>query len=371
MARFPLAPIFGCLLVWTMVFAPPTGNGAEGNPEVITKEWKIPRDLIPGTGAEAAKTATDSIETARKVASEVAKSWLIANGVVFNGAASATYVLKSSRLIVRNTQDQLDAVEKILHIVEPPPPMVDIECRLVEVERVEFKSLSFDQVTKTLNSPAKKSSQDILSDARGAHSLPPKALEALLNPLSNAGTITGVFTDPQFQMVVRALAQKKGADLLTAPGFGIKSGGRAVIRFVHQYSNPPEDVPPQVRSLVPPVEESSAVAGKKASAASPVSRKEGNLMVTLEVEPVVGPDGYTIDLNLTPQVTESDDFVSYMSPFRWMNPSFGPAGRIVTPQFAPAPVLSTRKVTTSVSVFDGSTVMLSDLFGRLTDGPPE
>src|SRR5262249_15058674 len=45
---------------------------------------------------------------------ESAKNWLLANGVSFNGAAAAFVIDKSDRLIVRNTQDQLDLAETII-----------------------------------------------------------------------------------------------------------------------------------------------------------------------------------------------------------------------------------------------------------------
>jgi Mg-chelatase subunit ChlD len=45
---------------------------------------------------------------------ESAKNWLLANGVTFNGGASAIYIPKTNRVIVRNTQDQLDLVEDLL-----------------------------------------------------------------------------------------------------------------------------------------------------------------------------------------------------------------------------------------------------------------
>lgn len=358
--RFEIGPN----LISIVPLSPPAG-------EIVTKEWKVPRDLIPGVPPDPGKAVAGEEATVKNVDRETAKNWLIANGVTFDGAASAVYIVKSSRLIVRNRQEQLDLVDTILHIGEAPSPLVEIECRLVQVERVDMKRLSFDETVKALNSPAKKSSQGILRDASGAPSLSPDAVESWINPSSNSGTVAGVFTDPQFQLVVRALMQKKGAEIFTAPRILVKSGGSAVIRFVHQYSNPVEDVPPQVRSLVSSANASAAVARKKASAESSVSAREGNRTVTLKVEPAIGPDGYTIDLGMTTQVTESDDFVSYMSPFRWTNLSYGPAGRIVTPQFAPTAVFSTRKVTTTVSVFDCSTVMLSDLLGRVTDGPPK
>ena len=70
---------------------------------VITKEWTVRPDLIPGI---ASGVAADR---------ESAKQWLVSNGVQFNGSASAIYISASHRLIVRNTQDQLDLIDTILN----------------------------------------------------------------------------------------------------------------------------------------------------------------------------------------------------------------------------------------------------------------
>src|SRR5205823_5193936 len=57
------------------------------------------------------------------------------------------------------------------------------------------------------------------------------AIDALLFPTAGASSLapgifglSGVFTDPQFQVVIRALNQKKGIDLLSAPKVTTKSG---------------------------------------------------------------------------------------------------------------------------------------------------
>jgi general secretion pathway protein D len=93
----------------------------------------------------------------------------------------------------------------------------------------------------------------------------------------------------------------------------------------------------------------------------------------LEVEPVVGPDGVTIDLNLVPQVVEFEGFVNYGSPIFGINPNggtsvgtggvtiFNPTQILLTQNVINQPIFSTRKVTTSVSVYDGSTVVLGGL----------
>src|SRR5438270_13936192 len=61
--------------------------------------------------------------------------------------------------------------------------------------------------------------------------------------------LSGVFTDPQFQVVIRALNQKKGVDLLSAPKVTTKSGQRAIIEIVREFRYPTTFTPPQIPSI--------------------------------------------------------------------------------------------------------------------------
>ena len=83
----------------------------------------------------------------------------------------------------------------------------------------------------------------------------------------------------------------------------------------------------------------------------------------LEVEPVVGPDGVTIDLNLVPQVVEFEGFINYGSPIQTTSTNIlgQQVVNVLTPNIINQPIFSTRKVTTSVSVWDGQTVVLGGL----------
>ena len=86
----------------------------------------------------------------------------------------------------------------------------------------------------------------------------------------------------------------------------------------------------------------------------------------MEVEPVVGGDATTIDLNLIPQVVEFEGFINYGSPIFavGINTAAGiqfPPSVVLTANVINQPVFSTRKVTTSVSVYDGQTVVLGGL----------
>jgi len=107
---------------------------------------------------------------------------------------------------------------------------------------------------------------------------------------------------------------------------------------------------------------------------TPSNFETRNTGVTLEVEPVVGPDGVTIDLNLVPQVVEFEGFINYGSPIKTVNPALlnfiaGSTSSLtgltqaitLTDNVINQPIFSTRKVTTSVSVWDGQTVVLGGL----------
>jgi general secretion pathway protein D len=81
------------------------------------------------------------------------------------------------------------------------------------------------------------------------------------------------------------------------------------------------------------------------------------------VDPVLGADEFTIDLNLAPEVVEFDGFINYGSPIQTSSVN---ALGIVTPVVVTEnriemPIFNTRKVTTQVTIWDGQTVALGGL----------
>src|SRR5207249_4010537 len=209
------------------------------------------------------------------------------------------------------------------------------------------------------------------------------AIDALLMGTTGVGAVapgifglSGVFTDPQFQVVVRALNQKKGIDHLSAPKITTKSGQRAVIEIVREFRYPTQFTEPKVPDISGRGSSNSTtttIALPVVGPSTPSNFETRNTGVTLEVEPVVGPDGVTIDLNLVPQVVEFEGFINYGSPIRTVNPALlgflgipssltGVTQAItLTDNVINQPIFSTRKVTTSVSVWDGQTVVLGGL----------
>ena len=133
-------------------------------------------------------------------------------------------------------------------------------------------------------------------------------------------SVAGIFTNPQFQVVLRALNQQKGVDLVSAPKVTTKSGQRATIQIVREFRYPTEYDLPQVTqtpgSIFTP-----------ATPTTPTSFETKPVGITLEVEPTVGPDGYTIDLILSPRVVEFDGFINYGSPISTVVTTRGRRGR--------------------------------------------
>ncbi len=171
--------------------------------------------------------------------------------------------------------------------------------------------------------------------------------------------------------MVRALNQKKGVDLLSAPKVTTKSGQRAVIEIVREFRYPTTFTAPQIPSITGTTGtllpgQAPPVVPVVVAPTTPQTFETRNTGVTLEVEPVVGPDGVTIDLNLVPQVVEFEGFINYGSPINavGVNTVAGisiSAPILLTENVINQPVFSTRKVTTNVSVWDGQTVVLGGL----------
>ena len=85
--------------------------------------------------------------------------------------------------------------------------------------------------------------------------------------------------------------------------------------------------------------------------------------MTLEVDPQVGPDSYTITLSLAPEVVEFDGFVNYGSEISAAGTDAlgNPTQITVTDNRIDLPIFSTRRAKTNVTIYDGATVALGGL----------
>jgi len=402
---------------------------SEQSNDLFTKEYRVPPSFITGslnasaslldqsTANKATGTGKDTQETTGGrllVTREGAKEFLENQGVSFAvPGSSANFLPQSSRLIVRNTADNLELVDAIVEQANiSGPKQVEIEAKFVEITQNNLKELGFDWLLGPFNLNSKGSValsggtsgtgalvnpadypfstsglQPVTAGNRSGNlAINGNAIDSLLlgNPAGQVLApgifgVSGLLTDPQFQVVVRALNQKKGVDLLSAPRVTTKSGQRAVIEIVREFRYPTQFDPPQLPQTVGSLTTRSETGGLiplggassvPVTPTTPTHFETRNTGVTLEVEPVVGPDGVTIDLNLVPQVVEFEGFINYGSPILAPSSSFlntvtggliNSPQSVLTPNVINQPIFSTRKATTSVSVWDGQTVVLGGL----------
>jgi general secretion pathway protein D len=387
----------------------------ENTDVLITKEYKVP----PGFMQVAPGGSTETDANGQPVAAiSKAKTFLESQGVIFPPGASANYIPNSSRLIVKNTQANLDFVDSLVETaVATRPTQVEIEARFLEVTQNNLNELGFDWLLgqfalsggtgiyggggtmgfgRTLNNdsyPLTNPATGVPVGATSPYSGPitagnrggsggqgfstaiqANAVDAIL--LGSQGgvapgvlTLAGVFTNPQFQVILRAISQKKGIDLVSAPKVTTKSGMRARIEMIRDFTYPTEFEPPQA----------SASVGTQFTPVVPnspsgwVTEPTG---ITLEVEPTVGPDNYTIELVIAPRVIEFDGFINYGNPINATVaanvPIPIPGGGVLntllpsktfqaTPNTINQPVFSKREIITQLSVYDGQTVALGGL----------
>jgi general secretion pathway protein D len=206
----------------------------------------------------------------------------------------------------------------------------------------------------------------------GAGALPPSGTDNILtsglrNDAPALATFTGILTDPQFRMVIKALDQRQGVDLLSAPKITTLSSRQAQIKVV------------DVRSIVTDLDLSQTGSGGGggvlagatgggvvASTIQPIV-EQIELGPVLDVLPVVSADGYTVQMTIIPTIKE---FVGYdldtAKLFQAQAQSAGAgvaAGNPLTTT-TPLPIFRLRQVVTSAIVWDGQTVVLGGLISE-------
>ena len=171
--------------------------------------------------------------------------------------------------------------------------------------------------------------------------------------------ITGTVGEFDVNAVIRALAQKQGTDLLSAPRVTVLSGHPATITVAQEMRYPQSygEIQSQVGSTAGGGAGGSGSAGVTITAGTPQDFATRNIGVELRCTPTVEEDGYSISLDLNPKVTEFEGFVEYGGPSLAIS-----AGTSVTvPPGFYQPIFSVREVATKVTIWDGATLVMGGL----------
>ena len=388
------------------------------NPDagLIARSFNVPPGFIsstPGGGGAAANDdpfANDDAltpNTTIQVKRISAREFLEQNGINFPDGATAKFIASTSTLVVRNTAEELINVENLVRSsIEGGSKMVQIGIKMISVEDRLLRQAGLDFLLGAANignTPRAffsggtngNSNTPVLPQDYGFNN-PQTGLPVGLNPVTaglrmgdlastqtiddilnreNPGagsarapgifSLAGVFTDPQFQMMVRLLSQQKGADVMQSSSVLVKPGQIAKIEQVREFIYPTEYDPPEIPNelgfiptggntrLIVDVTEFPAVP------ATPTAFEMRRLGNVFEVEPTVSGDNKTINLNVLADFSEFAGFINYGVPIRNAvlrlndgSPSTVTENRILMPVF------DSIKETTNVTIWDGNTIAI-------------
>lgn len=392
-------------------------SGADGALSVRT--WPVPPSFLSGPGSDAAGAAgpADPFADPNPVGGPAlvkrisAQEFLSNRGVQFGDGASANYLAGTSMLIVRNTPDQLLLVDDIVQASkEASTKMVVVHVRMVSISQIELNQLGLDWLLGQSNLGS--SPRVFFSGGTdGNAGNPPDAFDFPFNsPAGPVGTypvtsglrlgditagqtindvinrdspdpvggrspgvfgVAGVFTDPQYQLVLRALSQSKGADMLCNSHVTTRSGQIAKLEYGREFIYPTEYDPPEIPNdfgsfIINGVRYSGGDGQiQPATPATPTAFETRIVGKSIEIEPTIAADNKTVSMNVTMDFTDFAGFINYGTPITnsVVLDNFGQP-TVITPNEILMPVFDAIKETTNVTIWDGQTVAIGGLLGE-------
>lgn len=220
-------------------------------------------------------------------------------GITFGPGASAVYHPASLQLTVRNTAEQLDLIEAyVAHVDSQRERQITIIVEMIEVEHADFSDWLFDNRIDTDGTDLRKWAQEKINDG--------------------------------------------DAVIIESAVVLARSGQRAKVESIHEFIYPTDFDPAEIPNEVELHDKAKA----PVTAASPTAYETRNLGTTFEVDPVIGRDNSTIDLNLAPEMVELEGYTI------WPHEDIDPLFKVRMPTFY------AMRITTQVTVIDGHYVFL-------------
>ncbi len=301
---------------------------------------------------------------------------------------------REGSLLVRASAQDLDIIEQAMQVLNIAPPQVNIKAKFIEISQNDTRALGFDWFLGNVlmnngrmglqgGTAPTYNGQPTAANPEGTFpgsvangtAFPVSGTDQILssglrNLTAPAGqttipavaTFSSILTDPQFRVVVRALEQRDGTDLLNEASVTTLSGRQTEIQVVDQ------------RQIViaPNLNQTGTGGGGGltgttggGAVATTLNYSTASLPFgpTLDVIPYVSADGFTIQMTIIPTITEFlgyDDPGGFVPQAQSVSGGAGGVGIPITGQL-PLPHYRLRQVTTSCIVWDGQTVVLGGL----------
>ena len=255
---------------------------------------------------------------------------------------------RSGALVVTNTGENLSLIERLLSQLDVTPIQVLIEARFLELTGTDLEHLGLETVLNNATDLTKKTSTNGTRGpghqiAKGAgFKFPSLARESEGLNL----TLEGVLTGAQFETVLHLLEESKKTKTLSAPRVTALNNQTAIIRVVEEFNYPTRYEVSLIQFDINGDGDFDD-AGETEFANVPQDLQKRDIGILLNVTPSVGRDMKTLTLVLAPEVSQ-------FSQFRDLG------GGVTVPEF------TSSKLTTSVVMEDGQTVVLGGLMKDTT-----
>ncbi|MDR0728438.1 MAG: hypothetical protein LBF21_02420 [Puniceicoccales bacterium] len=320
------------------------------------------------------------------------KSFFQRAGIDFSGVSGSNMAFDGTQLVVTHTPLHLRRLKNILERYRETR-QVEIETRFVEVQAGDLDEFAlqwgfqkgptsrgntWSWGSKPIGEKDLKSSVRSLAEAfvsqgsgMGQGKIVPAATGiqeatfdnsppifpdsvdygAAANPIGN---LVGVLSGGKLNLMIKALEQSKGSNMLCAPKVTVLSGKMASITIAQELRYP--NSYSETQSDVGSSSQNNSGAGVTITAGRPEDFQTRNVGVEMSVIPTV-EEAERINLKINPTVTEFEGFVQYGGTSIAMNSN----QTVYTPSGFYQPIFSTRQIKTELTIQDASTVVMGGL----------
>jgi general secretion pathway protein D len=360
-----------------------------------------------GGFANAGSGGADGLVSTSNPEEEKYKSYFLSRGVSFdqNQFKGAILAFDGGKLTVTHNRKNLEKVRRIVELLNDVR-QVSVQAKFIEVTQGTLKQLALNWRLQKYDPSNPKADNDgmieraytnlrTLSDAfpttasggskgviitpnndvstttgaviaraptvtdidGGLPSLPSKESTATSHTFD---AVIGGISSWDMRLIVDAIEQAKGSDMLASPSILVQSDQDGEIKIVQELIYPENYDQPQMQNNGGSYNNGYGTTGGSAQfqAATPRDFKMREVGIILKVKPTVREGTSLIDLQLSPEVTEFEGFMEYGGK---SVATVSGGSTVIVPSGIFQPVFNTRKVTTLVTIYDGATVVLGGL----------
>jgi len=356
---------------------------------LATRFFPVSRSTVLRMTGKAATQNSGAAVPPASVESEgqAIRNFLQLAGVSFESVPESSLAFDGSQLIATQTPRNLDRIGNIL-VRYREVRQVEIEAKFMEVQQGALEELGVQwnvatkatqhsgaQAAYTTGNGVNRTLAEAFKNATTAQqlsitgdSLPLGGLRLpasaptipggvlLASSAPSLAGISGIIGEFDINAVIRALSQKSGTELLSAPKLTVLSGNPATITVAQELRYPQSYG--QIQSQVGTGSLSGGgSAGVSITSGTPQEFTTRNIGVELRVTPTVEEDARSISLDLNPKVTEFEGFVEYGGP----SVAISGGTTVTVPPGFYQPIFAVREVSTKVTLWDGATLVMGGL----------